>query len=453
MRVRAIVLAAGKGTRMKSARPKVLHELCGRPMLWYVLRALRGAGVDDIVVVTNPELHDRVAEFSVRGIVQQEQLGTGHAVQVALNELAPQRDGRVVIAYGDMPLVHDEIFRGVVGSLESLDGVAPALAMVTVKMPLPSSFGRVIRNGQEVVRVVEARDATADELAVDEMNAGIYAYDEQALREAAGRLRNDNAQQEYYLTDTIEDFVRSGRRVVPVMATDHLHVLGINDRVELALARKEMNKRLCAQHMRDGVTIIDPDATYLEPELQIGRDTIVYPNTSIGRLSEIGEHCVIGPNARLSNAKIGERVEVRESVIIDSTLGSDIHVGPFAHLRNNTVLADRVHIGNFVEVKNSQLDQGVKAGHLTYLGDAQVGEGTNVGAGTITCNYDGVRKNKTTIGRNAFIGSNTSLVAPVTVGDNALTGASAVVTKDVGTGERVVGNPARPLRKKEADAG
>ena len=448
MIVRAVILAAGKGTRMKSAVPKVLHELCGRPMLWYVVQALRRAGVSEIVVVTNEELQARIDEFGVRGIVQAEQLGTGHAVQVAMAELPPQRGGRIVVAYGDMPLVHDEIFRGVIGSLEALDHGVPSLAMVTVKMPLPSNFGRVIRRGADVERIVEVRDATPAELAVDEMNAGIYAYDEDALRDAIGRLKNDNAQQEYYLTDTIEDFVGQGKRVVPVMATDHLHVLGINDRVELAHARKEMNKRLCAHHMRDGVTIIDPDATYLEPELQIGRDTVIYPNTTIGRLSEIGERCVIGPNARLSNAKLGNEVIVRESVIIDSTLGNDIHVGPFAHLRANTVLANDVHIGNFVEVKNSQLAEGVKAGHLTYLGDAEVGEQTNVGAGTITCNYDGVRKNKTTIGRNVFIGSNSSLIAPVTIGDNALTGASAVVTKDVPAGERVVGNPARPLPKK-----
>ncbi len=433
---------------MKSAVPKVLHELCGRPMLWYVLRALRGAGVGDIVVVTNDELHSRIDEFGVRGIVQQEQLGTGHAVQVALRELDVQPDGRVVVAYGDMPLVHEEIFRGVVGSLDSGGGDAPALAMVTVRMPLPSNFGRVIRRGHDVERIVEVRDATPDELAVDEMNAGIYAFDETALRQAVDRLRNDNAQKEYYLTDTIEDFARSGKRVVPVMATDHLHVLGINDRVELAQARKEMNKRLCSQYMRDGVTIIDPDATYLEPELRIGRDTVIYPNSTIGRLSEIGEECVIGPNARLSNAKLGDRVHVRESVVMDSVLGNDIHVGPFAHLRNNAQIDNGVHIGNFVEIKNSHLATGVKAGHLTYLGDAEIGQDTNVGAGTITCNYDGVRKNKTVIGRNAFIGSNTSLVAPVTVGDGALTGASSVVTKDVPPGERVAGNPARPLPKK-----
>jgi bifunctional UDP-N-acetylglucosamine pyrophosphorylase/glucosamine-1-phosphate N-acetyltransferase len=448
MRIRAVVLAAGKGTRMKSAVPKVLHELCGRPMLWYVLRALRNAGVDEIVVVTNDELQARIGEFGVRGIVQREQLGTGHAVQVALRELAPERGGRIVIAYGDMPLVHEEIFRGLIGSLTASHGNSPALALVTAKMPLPSNFGRVIRRGHDVERIVEARDATPAQLEVDEMNAGIYAYDEHALREAVDRLRNDNAQGEYYLTDTIADFVQSGKRVIPVMAGDHLHVLGINDRVELAAARKEMNKRLGAQYMREGVTIIDPDATYLEPELELGRDTVIYPNSTVGRLSKTGEQCVIGPNARLSNAKIGDRVTIRESVIVDTTIGNDVTVGPFAHLRGQTVLADKVRIGNFVEVKNSKLATEVKASHLSYLGDAEIGEGSNIGAGTITCNYDGKQKNKTTIGRGVSIGSNTSLVAPVTVGEGALTGASAVVTKDVPPGGRVAGNPARPLPEK-----
>ncbi len=448
MRVRAIVLAAGKGTRMKSATTKVLHELCGRPMLWYVLRALRSAGVQDTIVVTNGELQERIEEFGVRGIVQSEQLGTGHAVQVALRELSQEPGGRLVIAYGDMPLVGDDIFRAVIASLQDPQNGTHALAMVTATMPLPSNFGRVVRRGSDVERIVEARDASPRELEIQEMNAGIYAYDESTLRDAVARLRNTNAQGEYYLTDTIADIVASGKRVVPVVADEHLHVLGINDRVELAIARKEMNKRLCAHYMRDGVTIIDPDATYVEPELVIGRDTVIYPNSAIGRLSRIGEQCVIGPNARLSNAELGDRVTVRESVILDSIVGSEVEVGPFAHLRAETVLGDGVHVGNFVEVKNSQLAKHVKAGHLTYLGDAEIGENANIGAGTITCNYDGVRKNKTTIGRDAFIGSNTSLVAPVSVGDGALTGASAVVTKDVPAGGRVAGNPARPLPKK-----
>jgi bifunctional UDP-N-acetylglucosamine pyrophosphorylase/glucosamine-1-phosphate N-acetyltransferase len=410
--IRAIVLAAGKGTRMKSARSKVLHEVCGRPMLWYVVQALRGAGIGEIVVVISPELRDEIERFDVESVVQEEQLGTGHAVRVALEHLDP-RSGRLVVVCGDMPLVTGELLGGMAGSLDADGGVAPVMALVTVKM-----------------------------------NAGIYAFDEVALRDAVARLRPDNAQGEYYLTDTVAEFVRDGRGVRPMLAPDHLHVLGINDRVELAQARKEMNARLCAAHMREGVTIVDPETTYLEPELEIGGDTVLYPNTTIARLSSIGRNCVVGPNSRLSNAKLGDRVTVRESVITDTTIGDDVRIGPFAHLRGETRLGDKVHVGNFVEIKKSNLARRVKVSHLSYLGDATIGEETNVGAGTITCNFDGERKHPTIVGRGVAIGSNTSLVAPVRVGDGALTGAGSVVTKDVPSGERVAGNPARPLPKK-----
>jgi bifunctional UDP-N-acetylglucosamine pyrophosphorylase / glucosamine-1-phosphate N-acetyltransferase len=270
---RAIVLAAGKGTRMKSARSKVLHEVCGRPMLWYVIQTLRAAGIAQIIVVVNRELEEEVARFDVGSVLQEEQLGTGHAVRVALDSLEHRTGGRLVVACADMPLVTEEIFRGMVGSLNS-SGHEAAMALLTVKMPLPSYFGRIVRGPHGVERIVEVRDATPHELAIDEMNAGIYAFDESSLREAVMQLRTDNAQSEYYLTDTVEYFGRTGKRVVPIAATDHLHVLGINDRVELAQARKEMNARLCAHHMRDGVTIVDPETTYLEPELQIGRDEL-----------------------------------------------------------------------------------------------------------------------------------------------------------------------------------
>lgn len=447
--IRAIVLAAGKGTRMKSARPKVQHELCGRPMLWYVLRSLRAAGIGDVVVVISPELKEWIAGFGVGSVVQEEQLGTGHAVRVALDRLDPRAQGRIVVASGDMPLVGEELFRAMVTALDPRDGKQEAvMALVTAALPPSSNFGRIVRRGAIVERIVEVRDATPEQLAIGEMNAGIYAFDEGALRDAVTRLRPDNAQSEYYLTDAVGYFAAGGKRILPVTAADTFEVLGINDRVELAVARKEMNARLCAQHMRDGVTIVDPETTYLEPELEIGRDTVIYPNTTISRLSRLGEACVVGPNARLSNAAAGDRVTIRESVVIDATIGSDVTVGPFAHLRGETQVADRVHVGNFVEIKKSQLERGAKVSHLSYLGDATVGEGTNVGAGTITCNYDGVQKNETTIGRDVSIGSNTSLVAPVTIGDGALTGAGSVVTKDVAPGERVAGNPARPLPKK-----
>jgi bifunctional UDP-N-acetylglucosamine pyrophosphorylase/glucosamine-1-phosphate N-acetyltransferase len=434
---------------MKSARPKVFHELCGRPMLWYVLRSLRSAGIDEIVVVISPELEGSIDEPGVTSVVQAQQRGTGHAVKIALERL-PRREGaRIVVAYGDMPLISEDIVVAVTGALGAPGASSAAsMALVTVRMPLPSNFGRIVREGHDIARIVEVRDATPQELEIDEMNAGIYAFDEGELRDAMPRLRDDNAQREFYLTDTVDDFVSAGKRVRPVISNNHLDALGINDRIELARARREMNARLCERHMRDGVTIVDPDTTYLEPELTIGRDTVIYPNTAVSRLSEIGEGCTIGPNARLSNAKLGNGVTVRESVIIDSAVGDGTIVGPYAHLREASVLGDDVRVGNFVEIKKSRLARGVKAGHLAYLGDAVIGDETNIGAGTITCNYDGENKNSTVIGDNAFIGSNSSLVAPVTIGDGALTGAGAVVTHDVAPGERVAGNPARPLPPK-----
>jgi bifunctional UDP-N-acetylglucosamine pyrophosphorylase/glucosamine-1-phosphate N-acetyltransferase len=431
---------------MRSSRPKVLHEICGRPMLWYVIRALRDAGIEEIVAVVSPELRDEVEAFGVAGVVQEPQLGTGHAARTALEHLPVCSGGRLIVACGDMPLVTEDIFAELRRALDEDAGAA--MALVTAIMPRSSSFGRIVRDGDAIERIVEVRDATPEQLRIAETNAGIYAFNEAALRDAVNHLTTDNAQKEYYLTDAVAHFVERGQRVKPVAAQNPLHVLGINDRVELAQARREMNARLCAQHMRDGVTIIDPLTTYLEPELEIGRDTVVYPNTWIGRLSRAGENCVLGPNARLSNASLGARVTIRESVVIDSCIGDDCTVGPYAHLRAQSELAARVHIGNFVEIKKSKLASRVKVSHLSYVGDTEIGEGSNIGAGTITCNFDGKQKNRTIIGRNVAIGSNTSLVAPVHVGDGALTGAGSVVTRDVGDGERVAGNPARPMQKK-----
>lgn len=444
--VRAIVLAAGRGTRMRGERPKVMHELCGKPMLWHVVRALADAGIEEIVVVASPELEPHVAAVAadagrpaVRAVLQVPQLGTGHAVSVALGAL-PERDrATVVVVNGDMPLVD----AGVIG--RAIAACAGSLAMVTVRMPLPSSFGRIVRDGERVRRIVEARDATPKELAIDEMNAGLYAFDDRKIRVAVGELRDDNAQREFYLTDTIDGFVRAGHRVTPVLADDATSVLGVNDRVELAAASRALNRRLCELHMRAGVTIVDPHTTYLEPGLQLDADVTIRPNTSIGGGSRVAAQSEIGPNVRLERAVIGTHVTVADSVVVDSAIGDFAVVGPYAHVRAGSEIGTAVRIGNFVEVKTSTLGPGVKAAHLAYLGDARLGERANVGAGTITCNYDGVQKHRTTIGADAFIGSNTSLVAPVTVGERAMTGAGTVVLRDVPPGERVVGNPARPL--------
>lgn len=463
VKTRAIVLAAGKGTRMKSARPKVLHELCGRPMLWWALEALAAAGVDDVVVVTNPELDPLLAPMGVRTVIQDEQLGTGHAVKIALGALAP-RDGTLIVAYGDMPLVDAAIFSDVQAAVAA--DARTALALVTARMPLPSSFGRIVRTSvgaasaatqtanagpqAAVERIVEAKDCTPEQLAIDEMNAGIYAFDEGALREVVPRIGNANAQGEYYLTDAVELLIAAGRRVVPVPVADYRSVLGVNDRVELANASALVNRRLCEQHMRAGVTFADPATTYVEPGVTIGRDTVIEHGTKICGATSIGEACTIGPNCRIANATIADDVRITESVIVDSAVGAGTRIGPFAHLRGGAHLGADVRIGNFVEIKKSDLGDDVKANHLAYIGDATVGARTNYGAGSITCNYDGTNKNRTQIGTDVFVGTNNSLVAPITLGDGAMTGAGAVVIRDVPPGDKQVGNPARSIAKKPA---
>jgi bifunctional UDP-N-acetylglucosamine pyrophosphorylase/glucosamine-1-phosphate N-acetyltransferase len=433
---------------MKSARPKVLHPLCGRAMLWYVVRALRDAGVAEIAVVSNPDVAEQLAEIArdadaagVSAVIQEPQLGTGHAVQVALEKLSP-RAGTLLVLNGDLPLVEVELIKR---ALEAARNAS--LALVTARMPLPSSLGRVVRDGDRVAKIVEARDATPDELELDEMNAGLYAFDEAKLRRAISELRNDNAQGEYYLTDAVAQLAR-GDRVVPVLAENFLSVLGVNDRSELASARALLNARLCEHHMCAGVTIVDPSTTYLEPDLEIAPDATILPGTVIGKRSKIGAHSEIGPHCRIVNSTVGEHAVITESVVTDSSIGDFSYVGPWAHIRGGSELGTGVRIGDFVELKAAKLAPGVRAAHLSYIGDATVGERTNIGAGTITCNYDGVKKNRTTIGKDVFIGSDTAIVAPVEIGDGAMTGAGSVVIRDVPPGERVAGNPAKPLPKK-----
>jgi len=456
---RAIVLAAGMGTRMKSAIPKVLHAICGRPMLWYTLRALADAGVDEIVIVTNPQVDAAIAplagDFSARTVIQAPQRGTGHAVQVALAALTPAA-GTIVVAYGDMPLVTPAIFEDVIADVDADAGTV--LALVTARMPLPSNFGRIVRQSggsapaassgsapSGVVKIVEARDCTPAELAIDEMNAGIYAFDEPNLRAVIDKLSDDNAQRELYLTDTVELLIAAGCRVVPVVADDYRAVLGVNDRVELANARAALNRTLCERHMHAGVTIIDPATTYLEPELVVGADVTIHPNTTLRGTTVIGAGSEIGPNTRLQGARVGASCVIRESVVVDAQIGDHTRVGPFAHIRGGSIVEEHVHIGNFVELKKTTMHAESKAGHLAYLGDGIIGERANIGAGTIFCNYDGTNKNTTTIGADAFIGSNSSLVAPITIGEGALTGAGTVAIRDIAPGERVVGNPGRAL--------
>jgi len=448
---RALILAAGKGTRMKSALPKVLHPICGEPMLAHVLRAVDGAGIDDVTVIVSPELDallDGTAARPRRTVVQEPQLGTGHAVQVALAAMPPS-GGPLLICSGDMPLVTSELLRRTMDALAGHNGGGVeriACALVTARMPLPSNFGRIIRDAYGHVRsIVEARDATSEELAINEMNAGIYAFDEAVLREALPRLSNRNAQAEYYLTDVIALAVADEHVVVPVPCDDYRITLGINDRVELAQAQRIMNAQLCERWMREGVTIEDPETTYLERGVELARDVTILHNTSLRGRTSVGEHSTIGPDTELTDAVVGQRCHIRRSVATEAVIGNDVVVGPFAHLRPGTVLDDDVRVGNYVEIKKSRLGKRSKANHLAYIGDAELGRNVNFSAGAITCNYDGTSKNRTKIGDNAFIGTNSSLRAPIEIGEGALTGAGSVVLHDVAPGERVAGNPARPL--------
>jgi len=324
-----------------------------------------------------------------------------------------------------------------------------ALALLTARVRLPSDFGRIIRTDGRIERIVEVADASAKERAVDEVNAGVYCFDTQALRRQLEALRPANAQRELYLTDCAAALIEAGAAVCGVECTDSRDVMGVNNRIELARARKIMQQRILKRHMLDGVTVEDPDSTQIDARVRIAPDVTILPQTYLRGATVIGRNCTIGPAAMIVDSTLGEGSEVSYSVIRQSEIAAGVTIGPFAHVRRGSVVEDGAHIGNFVELKNTRMGSRAKAGHLSYLGDATLGGGANIGAGTITCNYDGKHKHRTTIGRRAFIGSNTSLVAPISVGEGALTGAGAVVIRDVEPGGRVAGNPAKPITSKK----
>jgi bifunctional UDP-N-acetylglucosamine pyrophosphorylase/glucosamine-1-phosphate N-acetyltransferase len=443
--VHVFLLAAGKGTRMKSRRPKVLHELCGMTLLDHALRTLRAAAGGDIRVIASPELREHVEALGVRVVVQEPQLGTGHAVRTALDDLAPDALP-ILIVSADMPLVPADLLERVARAQQTSKA---AVALVTAKVPLPSPFGRILRREGKIAAIVEARDASEAQLQIDEVNAGIYCFDQGELRRVISGLTTNNAQGELYLTDCIEALAREKKPIESVAAARASDIIGINNRVELAAARAIMQQDILHKHMLTGVTIVDPATTYVDVLVSIEPDTVIQPQSHLAGRTSVGAGCLIGPNSYVANSTIGDRAEIVQSVVKDSTVGEGATVGPFAHLRGKSIIEPGAHIGNFVETKNTRMRRGAKASHLSYIGDAEVGERANIGAGTITCNYDGKKKNRTKIGAGAFIGSNSSLVAPLEIGEGALTGAGSVVLKDVPAGERVAGNPAKPLPKKE----
>jgi bifunctional UDP-N-acetylglucosamine pyrophosphorylase/glucosamine-1-phosphate N-acetyltransferase len=436
--ITAVILAAGQGTRMKSNRPKVLHEILGRPMVAYLIDTLKSVGVADIVLVVGHQaevLQEALQDYGVRFVVQEPQLGTGHAVQVALAAV-PAAARTVMVLCGDAPLISGESIQ----ALQRLhDQTGAAVTVQTIILPDGAHYGRVVRDEQgRVTAVLQAKDSRdrPEILAIREINTGAYCFDAIFLQKALGKIPKSPVTGEIYLTDLIQIAREQGRGLEALVDPDRENLLGINSRAELAAATQTVKRQINAHHMDEGVTLIDPESTYIELGVSIGRDTIIYPQVYLQGRTIIGENCVIEAAVKIVDSTLEDNVYVKMGcVVTQSRVGAGVDIGPFAHLRPLSDLRQGVHIGNFVEVKKSVLHEGVKAGHLTYLGDAEVGAGTNVGAGTITCNYDGVKKHRTIIGEGAFIGSNTALVAPVTVGAGAYIGAGSTITQEVPPGK------------------
>ncbi len=445
-RVHAVVLAAGKGKRMKSDLPKVLHLLCGRPIGSYVLETLAEAGVDSPILVIGHGANEVRARLgsSVRFAEQREPLGTGHALMQAL-PLLPEGGASVLVLYGDSPFIRAQTLHALLKHHRTTGATATLLSAIVDD---PTGYGRVVRDQHGAVeRVVEHADSTPEEMQIREINAGTYVFELPALREALTALRPANAQGEYYLPDVIAWFLQRGQRV-SALAADAQETMGINSRQELAAAEAVMRGKVLARWMDEGVTIVDPASTYVHATVQIGQDTIIHPHSYLEGRTTIGRGCVIGPEAHLEDATLADHVTVVSSTVTESTVGEGSRIGPYSHLRPGTRLGRFVEIGNYAELKNSTIGDYTKVHHMSYLGDATVGSRVNIGAGTVTCNYrhDLQGKQPTIIEDGAFIGSDSMLLAPLRIGQGAVTGAGAVVNKDVPAGAVVVGVPARVIK-------
>ncbi len=448
MKVAAILLAAGQGTRMKSQLPKVLHPVLGQPMIWHALESVRPAASETPVVVVGHGA-EKVTDYlgdSARTVLQDPQLGTAHAVMQAA-PLLRGTGGLVLVCYADMPLLRGDTLKRLVEKQTANPG---PFSMLTVFHNDPHGFGRIVRGADGTVQaIVEEYVATEEQKRIKELNVGAYCFNADWLWDALARIEKNPHKGEYYLTDTVEVAVASGLAVQAEVMEDAKEAIGVNTRAHLAEVEAEMRRRVNESHMLNGVTLIDPASTYIELGVTIGRDTVIWPNTYLHGKTEIGEGNMLGPNTIIRDSKIGNHCKVLASAMEGAWLEDDVDMGPFARLRKGAHLGNHVHMGNFGEVKDSYLHDGVKMGHFSYIGNADIGSETNIGAGTITCNYDGEKKHPTTIGEDVFIGSDTMLVAPLTIGDGARTGAGSVVTKDVPADTLVAGVPARAIKKVE----
>ncbi len=447
----AVVLAAGASKRFGGASPKVLHPLCGPPILVHVLETLRvvhrSAKISTVIVVVPPgkQIEKALAgigfPFEIAFAVQKELTGTGAAAQIGLKKLGEVDE--VLVLAGDMPLVTAESLTSLVRARRSSASACALLSATSAISHRPPPYGRILRSAGDVVSIVEAKDATSEQLEIHEVNLSTYAFDRDALGTVLPRIRADNAQGERYLTDSIGELVATGRHVTSTEG-DIEESSGTNTREDFADVARIVRRRLVADLMNKGVTVVDPDTTYVDVGVVVGADTVLLPNTHLEGATKIGSGCEIGPSVRLVDTVVGDEARVTFAVAREVRIGPHASVGPFASLRPGTVLGRGAEIGSFAEMKNAKIGDGVKAHHFSYLGDVTVGRGTNIGAGTITCNYDGERKHATTIGEDAFIGSDSILVAPVRVGAGAYTGAGSVVNRDVKAGELVYGVPAKP---------
>ncbi len=427
----AVILAAGKGTRMKSDLPKVMHPLCGRPMINYVVDTAENAGADEIIVVIGHG-GDAVREVlngdRVTFAVQEEQLGTAHAVGVC-REFISGKDRPVVILCGDAPLITASTITELAGRHGAEEN---AVTILTAHVDDPSGYGRVVKDGDEILRIVEEKDASPEEKKIREINSGVYCVDGPYLLDALSAVGRENAQGEYYLTDIVRIGKESGKRIGWAETADADEIRGINSRKDLAAAEEIMRRRILDRLMNEGVTVVDPSCTYVDHGVRVGRDSILYPQARLEGPVTIGDGVIIETGSIIRSSSIGSGSHVKPySVITDSVVKEDAAIGPFAHLRPGSIVEAGAKVGNFVEMKKSVLGRGSKANHLTYIGDCEVGEGVNIGAGTITCNYDGYGKFRTVIEDGAFIGSGTNLVAPVTVGRGSVIGAGSTITRDV----------------------
>ncbi len=426
----ALILAAGDGKRMKSELPKVLHKVCGKELIAHVLKAVSRISDDAPIVVTGNkrELIESLLKDKARFVVQPERRGTAHAVLCAKDYLEG-REGYVTVTAGDMPLITEQTFEILLQKTvsEGLDA-----CVLTAVVENADGYGRILRDEKNgVYGIVEHRDASEEQKKIQEINTSVYCFKVDSLLDALKKVRNNNVQGELYLTDTLAILKEEGKKIGACILEDAMEAMGINDRVQLAQAEKVMRRSINEKIMRSGVTLIDPDNTYIEADVEIGQDTVIYPNNLLSKGTKIGRDCILFPGSRIEASVIGDRCEIQASVILESRIGKETKIGPNAYLRPNSVIGDYVRIGDFVEVKNSTIGNGSKVSHLTYVGDAEMGQNCNVGCGTVFVNYDGAHKHHTQVGDHVFIGCNTNLIAPVKVGNNAFIAAGSTVTEDV----------------------